>query len=348
MASWRTNRQTISWFIDLHKRGLLDRDPPYQRRSVWNRTYKRDFIETVLLDYPSPTLFLHEEMSASGAARQAVVDGKQRLTSIIEFVEDEFTTSDAKETQLPSHLQGVYFSQLGAADRKHFFEYELTVEYVPSTEGSFLNEVFDRLNRNVAKLSRQELRHARYSGVWASTAEDLAEELFSTLGPGFPRISNAARLQMKDVEYTVQLMVLVESGPSSVTQDGIDEIYADRDEEWNASTLQLAFRKTLRATLRITEADPELLATRFRNQVDFYSLFGAIREIEAEGLKIDYPASAAALIAFGERVDDMAKLDNPDHDDDVGRYHFATRSAANNVGSRRTRIEVLRSVLVAD
>ena len=90
----------------------------------------------------------------------------------------------------------------------------MTVEYVPSTQSTVLNEVFDRLNRNVAKLSRQELRHARYSGDWATAAETLAEEFYSTLGSSFPRISSAARLQMKDVEYTVQLMILVENGPS--------------------------------------------------------------------------------------------------------------------------------------
>jgi hypothetical protein len=33
----RQNFQTISWFNDVFKRQLLELNPPYQRRSVWNQ-----------------------------------------------------------------------------------------------------------------------------------------------------------------------------------------------------------------------------------------------------------------------------------------------------------------------
>lgn len=348
MSTWRSNRQTIAWFVDLYRRGLLDRDPPYQRRSVWNLRYKKDFVETVMLGYPAPSLFLHEEVSDSGISRHAVVDGKQRLTAIFEFIEDEFPTSSHHTTQLAPGQQGIYFSDFTAEDRKQFFAYELTVEYVPSTQGSFLNEVFDRLNRNVAKLSRQELRHARYSGDWAKLAEELAVELIDTLGSDFPRISTASRLQMKDVEYTAQLMVLADSGPTSLTQDGLDQYYADRDDDWNPSALKADFRKFLRTTEKLASGNAEIRTSRFRNQVDFYSLFGAIRELELEGESIDPVSSADALVEFGNQVDELVKSDEPSDLGAVSRYHFATRSAANNVGSRKTRVEILKSVLLGE
>ncbi len=72
--AWRGNRQTVSWFLDLHRRELLELDPPYQRRSVWNQRYKEDFIETVLLGYPAPSLFLYEEIEDDGSTHYAVVD----------------------------------------------------------------------------------------------------------------------------------------------------------------------------------------------------------------------------------------------------------------------------------
>jgi len=40
--------QTISWFWDLYNRNLLELDPPYQRRSVWNQDYK-DFLSILYL-----------------------------------------------------------------------------------------------------------------------------------------------------------------------------------------------------------------------------------------------------------------------------------------------------------
>jgi len=75
--SRRHNLQTIAWFNDLYKRGLLDLDPPYQRRSVWNQAYKDAFIDTVLIEYPSPAIFLYEEISEEGQSKMHVVEGKQ-------------------------------------------------------------------------------------------------------------------------------------------------------------------------------------------------------------------------------------------------------------------------------
>ena len=86
----RQNFQTISWFSGLNRRGLLNLSPPYQRRSVWNQAYKDDFIDTVLLQYPAPALFLYEEVSPEGVSVYQVVDGKQRLTSVFEFANGEF------------------------------------------------------------------------------------------------------------------------------------------------------------------------------------------------------------------------------------------------------------------
>ena len=66
--SRRQNFQTISWFSDVYKRGLLNLDPPYQRRSVWNQIYKEEFIDTILLQYPAPAIFLYESIRKKGLA----------------------------------------------------------------------------------------------------------------------------------------------------------------------------------------------------------------------------------------------------------------------------------------
>src|SRR6266496_4239478 len=105
----RQTAQTIAWFWDLYKRGLLDLDPPYQRRSVWNQSYKEYFIETILLRYPAPAVFLYEDMEATGVATYSVVDGKQRLTTVFEFAKDEFPLGEKPAIE---RYDGKYFSQL--------------------------------------------------------------------------------------------------------------------------------------------------------------------------------------------------------------------------------------------
>lgn len=64
--------QSLSWLWDLYKRDLLDMDPPYQRRSIWNQSYKDFFVDTVLNDYPCPAIFLYEHISPDGIARAYV------------------------------------------------------------------------------------------------------------------------------------------------------------------------------------------------------------------------------------------------------------------------------------
>lgn len=102
----RQNFQNLSWFYDLYKRDLLDLDPPYQRRSVWNQSFKDYFVDTVLLEYPSPAIFLYEQITDAGQSIYHLVDGKQRLTTLFEFVADEFPVS---ETSSLTRVQGTYF-----------------------------------------------------------------------------------------------------------------------------------------------------------------------------------------------------------------------------------------------
>ncbi|MDJ0845811.1 DUF262 domain-containing protein [Crocosphaera sp.] len=89
------NFQTISWFWDLYNRGLLELDPPYQRRSVWNQEYKDYFIDTVLNGYPAPAIFVYQEITPDGVSKISIVDGKQRLSTLFEFAKNEF--SDLKK-----------------------------------------------------------------------------------------------------------------------------------------------------------------------------------------------------------------------------------------------------------
>lgn len=61
--------------------------PDYQRRLVWDDTKRSLFIESLLLNVPVPPVFLYEwELS-----RYEVVDGQQRLNSIVDFYRNSFS-----------------------------------------------------------------------------------------------------------------------------------------------------------------------------------------------------------------------------------------------------------------
>src|SRR5262249_4970389 len=163
--------QNISWFHDQRLRKKLNMNPPYQRRSVWNRSFQEAFIDTILLGYPSPAIFLYREVEESGKTRYDVVDGKQRLTAIFEFIDGVFPVGQKTPIQ---DLKDKYFTDLAHEEKLALWDYDLAVEYLPTNNAAVIDDIFERLNRNTARLTRQELRHAKYGGDFLSTCENLA------------------------------------------------------------------------------------------------------------------------------------------------------------------------------
>lgn len=223
----RPSTQDISWFLDLNSSGKLNLDPPYQRRSVWTRKDRQFFLDTIFKDFPSPAIFLHKTMSDDGAATYNVVDGKQRLETILSFV--------GNKLRIPKNygdvrLDGKRWKDLeGETEAKDtFWNYQITVEMLDRIEAGVVNEVFDRLNRNSRKLVSQELRHAKFDGWFINIveAESIKEE-WAELGV----VTTGRAKRMADCQFISELlMILIEKKMVGFDQDGIDAFYGKYDE----------------------------------------------------------------------------------------------------------------------
>jgi hypothetical protein len=348
----RQNFQNVAWFHDLRMRGLLNLDPPYQRRSVWSQRFKDYFVDTVLLNYPAPAIFLYEEMSPEGRSVYQVVDGKQRLTSLFEFIDGAFPVSD--KTSFDG-LKGQYFKRFNDDDKRRFWSYQFLVEYIPKDDEKLIDDIFERINRNVAKLTPQELRHAKYDGAFISAAERLALWMAETIGDDFPRLASQSRSQMKDVELVALLLLLTEAGPQNYSQADLDAAFSSRDDEWEKATeVENIFQQTIRSikdildvkdVLKLPFATLDLRGSRLRNQTDFYSLYGAMSELKQNNLMPAIFDCSKRLIRF------LEVLENPNATTKAGdfkNYVDAARSASNDKGARETRIQVMKKALLKE
>ena len=343
--SRRHNFQTVSWFYDIAQRDLLDLNPPYQRRSVWNQDFKDYFVDTVLLNYPAPAIFLFEDISADGRSVYHVVDGKQRLTTLLEFIRGEFPV---RERSNVAAAAGKYFQNLDDALKKQIWSYQFLVEYVPTDDEEIINGIFDRINRNVAKLTQQELRHARLDGEFISAAEDQSQWVVEILPPNVPRFAAQSKKQMKDVEFVALLLLLVEEGPRGYSQELLDEAFSSRDSSWDLKHQTVGhFQRAITAINEFFSSPAhgkELASSRLRNQADFYSLFGAVHILLEEGRLLPTPRAIEKLLAFLDRVDDEAARQA---DQDLMAYYDAARSASNDRGPRERRIQYMHQLLAA-
>jgi hypothetical protein len=319
----------VAWFLELHDRRQLELDPPYQRRSVWNDEYKRYFVDTVLRGYPSPSIFIDVTIKPGAPATYNVIDGKQRLTSLIEFSEDVF---DLGSLLKDLDLEDTYYSELPESMQKDFLEYTLTVETINGAKAE-LEAAFDRLNRNVARLNAQELRNARFSGEFIKLMTELADEEFWTK---VGTVSTRARVRrMLDVEFVSELFILTMHG----IQDGkasLDTYYADYDEEIPE---EMRFKRDFRRILRYLDSlELDWRYTRFRNLADLYSLWAAIRDLQEANRLPDPDDAVERLQALEERI-------VAGQDEGAQRYLIAARQGSNKDTNRDFRKQILEAVL---
>jgi len=202
----RPTTQDITWLLDLARNKQLNLEPPYQRRSVWTRQDRQFFLDTIFRDYPSPAIFLHKTISDAGQVTYHVVDGKQRLQTILDFAADKISMG---KNYGDARLDGKKWSTILQGDDKlkhQFWNYQVSVEMVDRVEGSLINEVFDRLNRNARKLTRQELRHAKFEGWFAAQVEKESEkDAWKVLGV----VTTARIKRMADTQFISELMLVV-------------------------------------------------------------------------------------------------------------------------------------------
>ena len=218
--------QDISWFLDLHEKGQLDLDPPYQRRSVWSSRDKRFFIDTVLNDYPAPPVFLHKTLDDSGHATYHVVDGKQRLQTIIDFRDNKIRIPDDFSDIT---LQKQRWKDLRRDMRVKFWNYELSVEMLPDVTESAIRSIFERINRNSRRLTPQEMRHAKYEGWFITFVEGEAEN--AEEWRGFGVVTTARSKRMMDVQFISELCAVVLKGKIlGFDQNALDDLYAEYED----------------------------------------------------------------------------------------------------------------------
>jgi hypothetical protein len=330
----RPTTQDITWFLDLNAKNQLDLDPPYQRKSVWTPKDRRFFLDTILRDYPTAPIFLHKTVSDNGDQRFHVVDGKQRLETIIMFSKDKIL---APQNFGDESINNKKFSQLPQSQKDTFWNYILTVEMLSSISGDTVNHVFDRLNRNARKLTRQELRHARFDGAFTSFVETNADEPFwSDIG-----ISTTTRVRrMRDTEFVAELFLICIHGVQGFDPDKLDQYFVDYDEEIPSLRKHSARFKWVKDQVAQIDEFMPIAPTRLTNYADFYSLFAAINALHPN--KLDAKATAKSLKSFFARVE--ASHESPD----VQRYLNAVRGASSDEKERRERIGVIEKLLVVE
>ena len=351
----RPSTQDLTWLIDLARTNRLDLDPPYQRRSVWTRKDKQYFLDTILRNYPSPAIFLHKTIGDGGAATYHVVDGKQRVQTVLDFVNNKIKAApdfgDARiDDKSWSEIQG------NADLMQSFWNYQITVEMIDFVEGAVVNEVFERLNRNSRKLHRQELRHAKFDGWLITLAEAEAQK------KEWQDLSVATRARSKrmvDVQFISELLlVLLDGKIVGFDQDYLDESYAQYDELEVIENFEeddfIERLEDLKQYVLRLQSEREIVSRFAKGFAHFYSLWALL------GLAPELPefeGFANKYIEFMGKVQELAGQDDlaafmqvQGNNNDYARaftYLTNSRGASTEPAQRQERMRILQEAVLA-
>ncbi|MEA2361291.1 MAG: hypothetical protein QOD71_436 [Thermoleophilaceae bacterium] len=326
----RPNAQTVKFFLEADANGQLDLDPPYQRRSAWSDDWRRFFVDSVLRGYPCPAIYLDVETQVGSPTIYHVLDGKQRLLALIEFARDGFHLGDYMAER---GLSKVYFSQLPDDLKQAFIDYELSVENLSATSEVELQQAFDRLNRNVARLNRMELRNAALDGEFITRMEDLSQHSF-WLKTGVASRTNVRR--MRDVEFVAELFLLTMHGVLEGSADLLDDYFAEYDEVIpDEDDHREAYDEVLDY---LDDMELEWKKTRWRNLADLYSLWAALLILGAESELPDPGEAGDRLTSFSQALEDPSE--GPERD-----YSDAVRQGQGKRENRQTRADILVDLL---
>jgi hypothetical protein len=186
MAELDSQPKSVQSLYSWYSEGRIYVNRRYQRKLVWTQVEKQKLVESVMKKYPVPAILLAERETGD----YEVIDGLQRLHTLVSFVENAFPTLDDKYfdvSQFPTAKgradEGAFeivsedVPLLGPKEVSAFLDYSLAVSVMRGSSEDEIDDVFSRINTYGHRLSDQERRQAGVKGDFSDLVRDLACQL---------------------------------------------------------------------------------------------------------------------------------------------------------------------------
>ena len=229
MELFDRNKRTIKQIKDDFESGKLIIDTTYQRRSVWTVQDNIRLIETILMGYIVPEVFLWPAKvdPETGDCITHIVDGQQRINAIMDYIEGKYKLRKnyLLDPEIKERCGDKSFVELQDEDKAQIWTYKLsTVDIDKSWTIDQIKKMFYRLNLTDYNLNGQEKRNSKDS-AFGTKSELLAQNDFWKSVHVFS--ANDYR-RMKDTEYCCSIYILANEGVvDQVNDQKINQYYDD-------------------------------------------------------------------------------------------------------------------------
>ncbi|GAK32731.1 hypothetical protein JCM17846_26120 [Iodidimonas nitroreducens] len=191
--------------------------PSFQRNFVWKIKQSSLLIESFLLGLPVPQVFFYID----NESRNLVIDGQQRIMSVIYFLEGYFGTENMQGRRAVFRLTGLSekspyakkrFIDLSSQDQRRIKGAVLRAvnikQLAPANQSTSMYHIFERLNTGGTPLRPQEIRNCIFHGPLVERLQELNEDAnWRTILASKPRDKH-----QRDVEMILRIFAMTERG----------------------------------------------------------------------------------------------------------------------------------------
>ncbi len=157
--------------LRMKQQGILDTQPPFQREIVWKGPDQTRFIDSLIKQLPIPSMCFAMDHRAQ---RWMVIDGLQRISTIVRFLEGgdwSLSSLEDIEPAIAGKSVAAIKTSTGALHQFYTRVENLSVpitvlrcDFKKKSHMEYLFTIFHRLNTGGMKLNNQEIRNCIYGG----------------------------------------------------------------------------------------------------------------------------------------------------------------------------------------
>lgn len=230
---------TTKWTVrsTFRKRNQLNFDLAIQRKgNNWDNEKQSLYIHSHIFGYPTPLLFVIEQSESAGEKLKNPIfhlaDGKQRTSTLIQFLEDGFKLHDNTPSYIDNEgneveIAGKLYSELPEEIQTELNDSNLSVAYLKNIDEDEVEEMFFRLNNGVP-LSKIEMTRAKAGSDIMNFINSVSEMPFfsNTIS-----LTSTMRKRFVDQELILQILQYIIDGSTDFSGKNIQQFAIDMRKE---------------------------------------------------------------------------------------------------------------------
>jgi len=337
MASSKPVTWLVSDVINWFKKKELIINESFQRHSVWAPQAKTLLIDSILNELPMPKIFIRTKIDSKRQTTiKEIVDGQQRIRSIVEFANDEFALSTKSEK-----FSGKKYSDLSDDDQHIFLGYTITADQLLNATDDDVIDIFARLNSYTVALNSAEKRHAAFQTELKFFVRRMSVK-YRWFIEKYNVFTIKQRFRMADDEFFAEIARLVIDGVADGGSEKINKFYETTTDKIFNDSMQKEVESTIDDLISFIENDIGLLMKgHLGKHYQIYAICAAYLCVKG---KIPLPKGVDvknSLLGIDDIISNLGILEREIDDDTNSEFAKASSSSTQRIASRLIRVKTI-------